>query len=107
MNHVSKRENVQQRSQVQWLQSGDQNTKFFHGASTQQKRRKLTKGLQDENEIWLDNEEVVLGMLIEFYENLFTSSNPCNFEWILEGIQLVVTEDGSLDGSFVLSDLLD
>ena len=46
-------------------------------------------------------------MLIEFYENLFTSSNPCNFERILEGIQLVVTEDGSLDGSFVLSDLLD
>ena len=97
----------QQRSQVQWLQSGDQNTKFFHGVSTQRKRRNLTKGLRDDNEIWLDNEEVVLGMLIEFYANLFTSSNPCNLEQILEGVQLVVTEDGSLDGSFVLSDLLD
>ena len=32
-------------------------------------------------------------MLIEFYANLFTSSNPCNLERILEGIQLVVIED--------------
>ena len=32
-------------------------------------------------------------MLIEFYANLFTSSNPCNLEWILEGIQQVETEN--------------
>ena len=50
---------------------------------------------------------MVLGLLIEFYANLFTSSNQCNLERILEGVKLVVTEDGSLDGSFVLSDLLD
>ena len=65
----------QQRSQVQWLQSRDQNTKFFHGVSTQRKRRNFIKGLRDENGTWQENEEVVLGMLIEFYANLFTSSN--------------------------------
>ena len=32
-------------------------------------------------------------MLIEFYANLFTSSNPCHLERILKGLQPVVTED--------------
>ena len=32
-------------------------------------------------------------MLIEFYANLFTSSNPCHLERILEGVQPMVTED--------------
>ena len=83
----------QQRSRVQWLQSGDENNKFFHGVLTQRKRRNFIKGLQDENGTWQDNEEVVSGMLMKFYANLFTSSNPCNLERILEGIQPVVTED--------------
>ena len=61
--------------------------------STQCKRRNFIKGLLDENGTWQENEDVVSGMLIEFYANLFTSSNPCNLEWILEGVQPVVTED--------------
>ena len=32
-------------------------------------------------------------MLIEFYANLFTSSNPCHLEQILKRLQPVVTED--------------
>ena len=76
----------QQRSRVQWLQSGDRNTKFFHGVLTQRKRRNFIKGLRDENGTWQENEEVVSGMLIEFYTNLFTSSIPGNLERILEGI---------------------
>ena len=83
----------QQRSRVQWLQSGNKNTKFFHGVSTQRKRRNFIKGLKDENGTWQENEEVVSGMLIEFYANLFTSSTPGNLEQILEGIQPVVTEE--------------
>ena len=82
-----------QRFRVQWLQSGDKNTKFFHGVSTQRKRRSFIKGLRDENGTWQENEEVVSGMLIEFYANLFTSSTPGNLEQILEGIQPVVTEE--------------
>ena len=61
--------------------------------STQRKRRNFIKGLKDENGTWQENEEVVSGMLIEFYANLFTSSTPGNLEQILEGIQPVVTEE--------------
>ena len=82
-----------QRTRVQWLQSGDQNTKFFHGVSTQRKRRNFIKGLRDENGTWQENEEVVSGLLIESYANLFTISNPRNLERILDGVQPVVTEE--------------
>ena len=36
---------------------------------------------------------MVLGLLIEYYANLFTTSNPRNLEHILEGVQPVVTEE--------------
>ena len=42
----------QQRSRLQWLQNGDQNTRFFHGTATQRKRRNFIKGLRDENGVW-------------------------------------------------------
>ena len=38
-----------------------------------------------------------LGMLTEFYANLFTSSNPHNLELILDGVQIVVTEEMNAD----------
>ena len=82
-----------QRSRVQWLQSGEQNTKSFHGVSTQRKRRNFIKGLRDENGTWQENEEVVSGLLIEYYANLFTTSNPRNLEQILDGVQPVVIEE--------------
>ena len=34
-----------------------------------------------------------MGLLIEYYANLFTTSNPYNLERILEGVQSVVTEE--------------
>ena len=55
-----------QRSWFQWLQSDDQNTKFFHGTATQRKRRNFIKGLRYGNGVWQEDEEVFLGMLTEF-----------------------------------------
>ena len=36
---------------------------------------------------------MVSGLLIEYYANLFTTSNPRNLEWILDGVQPVVTKE--------------
>lgn len=41
-----------QRSRVKWVQSGDQNKRFFHGTVTQRKRRNFIRGLKDENGVW-------------------------------------------------------
>lgn len=39
------------------------------------------------------DEEVFSGLLTEYYSQLFTSSNPQHLDRVLEGVQLVVTED--------------
>ena len=46
-----------QRSRIQWLQSGDQNTKFFHGSTTQRKRKIFIKGLKDDEGVWHEDED--------------------------------------------------
>ena len=89
---VDKEEQMwQQRSCIQWLKSGDQNTRFFHGSATKRKRRNFIKGLRDDQGVWEEDEEVFSALLTEFYSNLFTSSNPHDLDCILEGVQTVVT----------------
>ena len=83
----------QQRSRVQWLKNGDQNTKFFHGTATQRKRKNFIKGLRDGNGVWQEDEEVFSTLLNDFYTNLFTSSNPQDLDRMLDGVNAVVTDN--------------
>ena len=82
----------QQRSRVQWLKNGDQNTKFFHGIATQRKRKNFIKGLRDGNGVWQEDEEVFSAVITDFYTHLFTSSNPQALNRVLDGVDAVVTE---------------
>lgn len=77
----------QQRSHIQWLKNGDHNTKFFHGTATQRKCRNFAKGLRDENGVWQEGEELFSEVLNRFYTELFTSSQPHDFDRILEGFK--------------------
>lgn len=61
----------QQRSKVQWLKNGDQNTKFFHGIATQRKRKNFIKGLHDGNGAWQEDEEVFPAIIIDFYSYVY------------------------------------
>ncbi|XP_050249301.1 uncharacterized protein LOC126696657 [Quercus robur] len=74
----------QQRSRVQWLKNGDQNTKFFHRTATQRKRKNFIKGLRDGNGVWQEDEVVFSTLLNDFYTNLFTSSNPQDLDHVLD-----------------------
>ena len=83
----------QQRSRIQWLQSGDKNTKFFHGTATQRKRKNFIKGLKDDEGVWHEEENQVSGLLIEYYSQLFSTSHPHDFDRILDGVDTIVTEE--------------
>ena len=82
---------------IQWLKSGDKNTKFFHGSSTQRKRKNFIKDLKDDNGVWHEDEDTFSGLLNEYYSKLFSSSNPHDFEHILDGVGAVVTEEMRID----------
>ncbi|KAK0597345.1 hypothetical protein LWI29_024324 [Acer saccharum] len=63
-----------QRSRVSWLQGGDQNTKFFHAKASSRKRRNCIQGLFDDEGIWRDNEEDMVGIVDRYFSGLFQSS---------------------------------
>ena len=74
------------RSRVQWIKSGDKNTRFFPGTATNRKRKNFIKGLRDADGIWQSEEAAFTKVLVDFYAELFTTSNPQNLESVLEGI---------------------
>ena len=77
-----------QHAHVKWVQCGDKNTKYFHDSATHRKRKNFIKGLMDDQGVWHKEEEVVLVLLVGYYENLFTSSNPHNLDSVLDGFKL-------------------
>ena len=82
-----------QRSRLQWIKSGDRNTQFFHGIATQRKQKHFIKGLKDSEGRWQSEEGIYTKILVDFYANLFTTSNPQKLDSIMDGVQRVVTEE--------------
>ena len=69
-----------QRSRISWLQFGDMNTRFFHEKASARYKKNLIEGLMDENGRWLEGDEHVEKLMLQFYEMLFTSSDPVSLK---------------------------
>ncbi|CAN1172032.1 Putative ribonuclease H protein At1g65750 [Linum perenne] len=65
-----------QRYRTKWNLDGDRNTKFFHQAVAQQRRRNKVESLIDSNGVARTAWEEMGEILINFYSELFTSSLP-------------------------------
>ena len=82
-----------QRAKVDWLRDGDKNTKYFHCRSTERNKRNFISGLENEFGVWVEEESRIGDMLVQYFSNLFTSSNPSNLDTVLEGVLPVVNEE--------------
>ena len=82
-----------QRSKIAWLRDGDRNTRFFHSNAFQRSRWNYITKLHDANEGWCSSQDQVNAAIVDFYQNLFTSSSPSNFEEVIETIPHVVTDE--------------
>ena len=49
------------------------------------------EGLLDAQGVWQEDEEIMSGIVLDYYTNMFTSNYPTNFEEILEAVQPRVT----------------
>uniref|UniRef100_A0A803QIS8 Reverse transcriptase domain-containing protein n=1 Tax=Cannabis sativa TaxID=3483 RepID=A0A803QIS8_CANSA len=65
-----------QRSRIQWLQSGDKNTRFFHKFASNRKRSNRIASLTAEDGTVCQDPESILSLIQSFYSNLFTSQSP-------------------------------
>ena len=80
-----------QRARLNWFQGGDRNTNFFHAKASLRQRKNLIEGLMDANGIWQEDEGKIEEIVVEYYNNLFTSSSPSDFSELLQAIQPKVT----------------
>ena len=80
-----------QRARLNWFQGGDRNTSFFHAKASLRQRKNLIEGLMDANGVRQEDKCKIEEIVVEYYNNLFTSSSPSDFSELLQAIQPKVT----------------
>lgn len=99
LNDLLRQEQVfwKQRAKNFWLSDGDMNTKFFHQCASNRRKKNLIKGLFNENGVWCTTDEELEDIVLRYYGQLFTSSQPSNLANIMSLVPKVVTEDMNAD----------
>ena len=82
-----------QRAKIQWLKDRDHNTTFFHSKASQRRRKNHIKGLYNHKGQWNTHPDRIADTILQFYQELFTTSSPDSIEEILEQIPQVVSAD--------------
>ena len=63
-----------QRAKVHWLENGDRNTNFFHQYASERRRRgRVSRIVPDDGRV-VDDEGEMLGLVSNFYKDLFASN---------------------------------
>ncbi|KAM6581200.1 hypothetical protein CsatA_004974 [Cannabis sativa] len=62
-----------QRSRVDWLQCGDQNTKFFHAHASSRKAKNSIKSLKNHLGMTVSNKDELTDVICSYYSSLFAT----------------------------------
>ena len=82
-----------QRSRVMWLAEGDMNTKFFHQQASNRRKKNTIKGLFNSQGAWCTEDKEMEDIVISYFSELFSSSNPSGIDEVLTSIPSLITED--------------
>lgn len=75
-----------QLSRLNWFQSGDRNTSYFHAKASAQQKKNFIEGILDKHEIWHEDDEKVEEVVVAFYNELFTTSQPTEFSELIQAV---------------------
>ncbi|KAF8085953.1 hypothetical protein N665_0641s0010 [Sinapis alba] len=81
----------QQKSGNMWNKAGNLNTKFYHALTKQRRARNRIVDLYDSEGNWIAEEQGIQKVAVEFFDNLFQSTELTNFEQFLEDIPSTIT----------------
>lgn len=82
-----------QRSRAVWFKDGDRNTKFFHNKASQRAKVNNISKLKDEDGVWWKGDEQIERVLISYFDDLFSTSNPSNTEAICDVVKRKLSDD--------------
>ena len=75
-----------QKSRNMWYSSGDLNTKFYHALTKQRRVRNRIVGLHDAAGNWIMEDNGVEKVAVDYFEELFSSTSPSEFDNFLSEI---------------------
>ncbi|XP_073359850.1 uncharacterized protein [Aegilops tauschii subsp. strangulata] len=95
LHELYEREEVyyKQRSRVDWLSEGDQNTKYFQNRASHRKRKNTVKTLRREDGTLCTDDDGMRSMATHFYANMFASEGAASGDQVLQHIQGAVTAE--------------
>ncbi|XP_062113168.1 uncharacterized protein LOC133824305 [Humulus lupulus] len=67
---------LSQKAKIDWLKSGDENTKMFHSSLKKRRQQNTIYSIQDQFGRWIDNQEGVVAAFQDFYKSLLGISIP-------------------------------
>ncbi|KAM0908155.1 hypothetical protein ACQ4PT_015643 [Festuca glaucescens] len=82
-----------QRSRINWLKEGDQNTKYFHQKAVWRARKNKIKKLKDEDGVWRDVPSDMERMATSYFKELFTRDPNLDYDDLLNLLQAKVTNE--------------
>ena len=78
-----------------WLKEGDSNTFYFHCRANQQNKCNFIDGLENSAGEWVEDESRMGAAIKDYFRSIFTFSRPLDFDSILQGIHLTISEDAA------------
>ncbi|KAF7814503.1 reverse transcriptase [Senna tora] len=81
-----------QRSRIKWLDFGDKNTKFFHSSTIMRRNFNKVLRLKGDNDVWLDEEPVIAAKVKSYFDDIFASSGPRDFEDVLSFVSPSISD---------------
>ena len=82
-----------QRSRISWLKEGDRNTKFYHKCASQRQKTNTILGLRDDNGVWQSDGMAINFIAVDYFHNLFSTSNPDSIDEVIQSVDSVVSPD--------------
>ena len=85
----------QQRSQIEWLKCGDDNTRFFHSYASSRKSNNTIKSLLNSDGMTVSDKQGLTHIISSFFEDLFSASgtNIDALNQVTRAIPTTVTAD--------------
>ncbi|GAU42633.1 hypothetical protein TSUD_238250 [Trifolium subterraneum] len=65
-----------QKSRGKWITDGDRNTKYYHSKTIVRRRRNKIVSLRSETGDWIEDQEILINMAMNFYINLYHEDKP-------------------------------
>ncbi|KAL6176931.1 hypothetical protein ACLB2K_053563 [Fragaria x ananassa] len=81
-----------QKSRIDWLSEGDQNTKFFHGYAKARGRRNRVGRIMNAAGEWQETSEGIKEAFISYFQNIFASQGCNHMELVLDAIPQKISD---------------